>query len=424
MSLIKRSFGWQTSQHLVRGAVGMVVASTIARSFGERGLGILDSSFALINLAAGCAGLGMQRIITRDLCGDPARRPSIKGTGLFLSAAACVVAAVVVNLISLNSPTEERLVVLGGTILLLVQPFGFLVSSICEANGRLDIVGKILFVGLIVSTAARLYCAHTKAPLGWLAAAYSMDMAVSCIVGWIIAASLFKDWVKGWKIDWSTAKALLKESLPLLLSSIAAFIYISVDMLMLKWMAGYEETGAYGAAIRISQIPVFIPGVLAGAYTSRLMASYLATRSFDQKDLLTLSRILIAIGTAVLLGGWALGPFAVKLLYGEAFLRSGQILQIHVIGIFFMIIGSLRNHLLVLEGRGKFILLCDGLGAVSNVVLNFFLIPRYGAVGASWATVCSYFLSFYLINAIHPGLRSYNRLLFSAFKRNIVSQNP
>ncbi len=402
----------------------MLVASTIARSYGERGLGILDSSFALINLLAGCAGLGMQRIITRDLCGDPARRPAIKGTGLALSVAACILATVAANLLCWNSPVEERLVVLGGCLLLLVQPFGFLVSSIFEANGRLDFVGKVLFAGLAVSTSARLVCVTMDAPLGWLALAYSMDMAVSSAVGWLVARSVFREWVSGWKIEWATAKALLRESLPLLLSSIAAFVYISVDMLMLKWMAGYEETGAYGAAIRISQIPLFIPGLLAGAYTSRLMASYLGTGSFDKRDLSMLSRILLALGGAVLLGGWILGPFAVKILYGDAFIRSGHILQIHVLGVFFMIVGSLRNHLLVLEGRGKLILLCDGLGALTNVLLNFFLIPRYGAIGASWATVASYFLSFFLINIIHPELRSYNRLLFSAFQRNPDSQNP
>lgn len=425
VSTVIRSFGWQAAQQVARGAVGMLIASVVARSFGERGLGILDGSFALINLLAACAGLGMQKIITRDLCGaDETRNSRVRGSGLALSIVACAVAVILANLLVWNSHQEERLVVLAASALLLLQPFGFMISSIFESRGRMDIIGKVLFVGLLVSTVARLACVYFGTPLPMLALAYSIDIAASCLLAWIISAYYFRSWIKGWKVDFSTAKYLLKQSLPLLLSSIAAFIYISVDTLMLKWMVGPEETGAYGAAIRISQIPVFIPGILASAYTARLMASHLATGTFGKQDLTTLSRLLLALGAAILLGGWLLGPLAIKIIYGEAFIRSGLILQIHVLGIFFMIVGSLRNHLLVLEGREKLILLCDGSGAAANVLLNFFLIPHYGAVGASLATVASYFLSFFLINAIYPGLRPYNRLLFLAFQRNPDSQNP
>ncbi len=402
----------------------MVVASSIARTFGEKGLGIIDSSFALINLLAGLAGLGMQKIVTRELCGhDPLIRAKIRGTSFTLSMAACIVAAIAANIFSYSSPIEERLVVLGACFLLILQPFGFLINSVFEAKGRLDLIAKVLLVGLIFSTGVRLWCIHIGASLFWLALAYSFDIAVSCSLAWIIAYYFFKTSINSWKFEWATAKSLLSESLPLLLSSAAAFVYISMDTLMLKWMAGYEEVGAYGAAIRVSQIPLFLPGILAGAYTSRLMGSWLETGEFDKRDLTILSRVLLTFGTCILLGGILFGPLAVRILYGTEFSRSGPILQIHVIGVFFMIIGSLRNHLLILEGRGKLILLCDCLGAVTNLALNLYLIPHYGAMGASWATVISYFVSFILINSVHPALRSYNRLLFSAFKRNPISEN-
>lgn len=424
MSLVKRSFGWQTGQHLVRGAVGMLVASVIARSVGERGLGILDSSFALVNLVAGCAGLGLPRIITRELCGEKPNQASIKGTSLALTSAACLLGLVIVNLLSWGANPTERWVVLCASLLLVVQPFGFLVSSVFEANGRLDLVGKILFLGLIISSAARLAFALMGAPLPWLAFAYAIDLMVSCFVGWLIATMAFKSWMKGWKVELSTAKTLLRESLPLFLSGIAAFIYITMDTLMLKWMSGYEETGLYGAAIRISQIPLFLPGFLAAAYTAKLMASFNKTGSFAREDLTVLTRLLMGLGFAVLAGGWLLGPFAVHILYGDAFVKSGHILQIHVVGVFFMIVGSLRNHLLVLEGKGKLILWSDVCGAVSNLGLNFWLIPLHGAVGASWATAISYFISFFLINVIHPDLRKYNKLLFSALLKNPKLEAP
>jgi PST family polysaccharide transporter len=422
VSFILRSFSWQAGQQVARGLLGMLVASATARTFGERGLGVLDSSFALVNLLAGCAGLGMQRIVTRELCGESGLQSKVKGSALVLSLASCTLAAAAANGIVWAAPLEERLVVFAASLLLFVQPFGYLISSFFEAIGRMDLVGKVLLGGLIISAGARLWCVKVKADLPWMALAYTADFAVSCTAAWLIAARRFPEWLKGWKPDKSTAKAILSESLPLLLSSIAAFIYISLDMLMLKWMRGYEETGLYGAAIRISQIPLFVPGILAGAFTARLMASYNSSGEFSRSDLALLSRLLAALGFTVLAGGWLLGPFAVHILYGDAFAPSGGILRVHVVGVFFMILGSMRNHLLILERKGNLVLLCDVCGAVTNLALNLWLIPEYGAMGASWATAVAYFVSFFLINFAHPDLRKYSKSMLSAFSRKLPLQ--
>lgn len=415
-SLIK-SFSWQTGQQLTRGIAGMLVASVLARSVGEKGLGLLDSSFAMVNLIAGCAGLGMQRIVTRELCKKDHNVEVIKGTSLILSFGACVIGAVVANTIVWTASPIERAVVAAATLLLLVQPFGFLVSSAFESEGRLDLVGKVLLGGLVVSACARISLALLGADLPWLALAYSIDMAVSCTAGWIVACVTVRWWRRGWMFKLETAQSLLKDSLPLLLSGITAYIYGSMDMIMLKYLAGFEETGLYGAAARISQIPLFIPAVLVGVFTSRLMASYNKTGRFHDDDLSVIMKILGFLSISVLVGGWLLGPWGVRLVYGSGFERSGDVLRIHVVGVFFMVIGFLRNHLLILKGRGRLILIGDISGATASLALNLMLIPRYGAMGAAWSTAISYFIAFFAINFIHPELRKYNNLFLFIFRK-------
>jgi len=60
------------------------------------------------------------------------------------------------------------------------------------------------------------------------------------------------------------------------------------------------------------------------------------------------------------------------------------------IAIFF---GGTLSNALFAEGLQKFVLMTTVVGAVINVALNLVLIPRWGAMGASWATVIAYGLS-------------------------------
>lgn len=409
----------------MRGCVGIVVSISVARSLGDTGLGALDSSITLVNMAGGIASLGMSRIITRDLCKDSENHAETRGTSLTLAGISCLTAFLAVNCIGWNFPGTERLVLLASSLVLLSQPFAYLANSIFEAAGRLDVVAKVLGVGLMVSALMKVILIFTGASLPWFAFAFSLDMIVTCAGAWFYLLNTTGRNSLLLTFNLKRAKTILAESFPLLLAGMASYVYGSMDVLMLKWMVGNSEVGLYGAAWRISQIPLFIPGALLGAFTAKFMRHYDSNSSFLEDDLRIVTRWLSLLAFATLAGGVLLGPFAVNLLYGGDFSRSGIILQIHVIGIFFMIMGSLRNHLLVLEGRGKLILLCDIAGATSNFALNLWLIPTQDAVGASIATAVSYFLAFFAINFLHKDLRKYNRYLLLIIRsRSKPSLNP
>lgn len=60
-------------------------------------------------------------------------------------------------------------------------------------------------------------------------------------------------------------------------------------------------------------------------------------------------------------------------------------------------------------------------GAVANIGLNFFMIPYFGAFGAAYATLISYFLVYIDINAIHPKSRELFKAQINAmFLRGVV----
>jgi len=58
------------------------------------------------------------------------------------------------------------------------------------------------------------------------------------------------------------------------------------------------------------------------------------------------------------------------------------------------------------EKLQRFYLVTVLAGAVMNVVLNIFLIPRWGGLGAAYATVASYALAAWVASYLHPAVRT------------------
>jgi PST family polysaccharide transporter len=95
----------------------------------------------------------------------------------------------------------------------------------------------------------------------------------------------------------------------------------------------------------------------------------------------------------------------VTLLYGKNYAEAGAILNIHIWAGLFVSLGLARETWITTEGLMKFSAATSAIGAVINIILNLFLIPKYGGLGAAIATVIAQFLAAYGVGAIYPPTR-------------------
>jgi PST family polysaccharide transporter len=93
------------------------------------------------------------------------------------------------------------------------------------------------------------------------------------------------------------------------------------------------------------------------------------------------------------------------MLFGPLFIESTEVLIIYAWSLFFMgLLVSSSKYLLVIN-KNKIILIRSILGLVSNILLNFILIPMMGIKGAAWATLISYSIAAYFSNIFFKELR-------------------
>ena len=193
-----------------------------------------------------------------------------------------------------------------------------------------------------------------------------------------------------WK---SRVKPLLSAGFPLMLSFVLIGIYSRLDVVMLEHMKGLRVTGIYSAGYKISELWNCIPGIFVGTFLP-----HFAKIRVSEPELFL--RTIRRFAAAFFWGGLCIVAFTilssgllVKLLFGADYLEAIPVLRIHVLCFPGVCLGGLLGYWYILEEKSHLLAFASLVGLVINIIINYLLIPSYGAVGAAAATAISYSLS-------------------------------
>lgn len=100
---------------------------------------------------------------------------------------------------------------------------------------------------------------------------------------------------------------------------------------------------------------------------------------------------MVWMAIAIALPMTFLSDWLILLLFGQAYQSAGQVLIVHIWAAIFVFLGVAFSKHLLAENLTTISFQRTLLGAVSNVLLNLWLIPIYGVVGAAMATLLAQF---------------------------------
>jgi O-antigen/teichoic acid export membrane protein len=171
----------------------------------------------------------------------------------------------------------------------------------------------------------------------------------------------------------------------------------------------------YAAAARVSEVWYFIPAAIVTSFFPKLVRNKQVAAATYQVDIQKLNDILLIFAVSIAVLMTIIGDDLVAWLFGPSYSESSPIVLVHIWGAVFVFMRELFSKWLLAESLLTFSLLSQGLGALANVALNYFLIPTYGALGAAYATVISYSIAGYLVLFIHPKLWPMARVITRSF---------
>lgn len=200
----------------------------------------------------------------------------------------------------------------------------------------------------------------------------------------------------------------------LLFSGVAAALYLKIDQVMLASFHGTQQVAFYAAASKLSEFWYVFPILIANAFNPKLLQLKQQSAEQYKTFLLTILSVMVAAALIVSLLMFSFSTPIITFIYGDDYQASAAILSIHVFATLFIFQRAILSKWLIAEGHYKFSLFSHGAGAISNIILNYLLIPQYGGIGAAWATLFSYMIASFLSLSLTKQTREFMMLMITA----------
>lgn len=171
--------------------------------------------------------------------------------------------------------------------------------------------------------------------------------------------------------------------------SIAVSIYANMDTVMLGFMSNDKEVAFYAIATKIKIILAMVISSLGPVLLPRIVY-YLSVGQKEKFEYyLEKSIHFVLIISGALVGYFFfMANVVIKILGGDEYMDAVPIMRVIMLALIPLGIGNIVcNQVLTPLGKEKYIMYSTIVGACINLVFNLFLIPIFGALGATIATV-------------------------------------
>ncbi|MDB5358165.1 MAG: polysaccharide biosynthesis protein [Phycisphaerales bacterium] len=386
--LIARNFLSLSAASVLLRVINLFAGVYTRRVFGAVAMGQLNWAGAVISYFTLAANPGAETIARREVARDPRQAPRLIGL-LFLVQLILGVASValvcVIAFCKLPGPQIGLLLILQ-SITLLLLPFN--VSWLLIANERMT-VASLLDVLASLATVGGLFLL-IRGPehlVRYVVYAYPIRAAQQAFVLWYV----FHVGLLRWKDVVFSLKGsiwLVKEAIPLGLSSVAILLYYNSDAIILGIVRDSRTVGIYATAYGMMLVPTVLSSSLLSAFFPAL------TRSVDDPEHATRTsreflRAMAWIGFPLAALGWAFGRDAAPAVYGHDFTESGPLFQWLSLNLTLIFFNVAYGQPLIAWNRQSAVLWITVAGAGTNLLLNLVAIPLYGAWGAVATTIAA-----------------------------------
>ncbi|WP_327018712.1 polysaccharide biosynthesis C-terminal domain-containing protein [Croceibacter atlanticus] len=214
------------------------------------------------------------------------------------------------------------------------------------------------------------------------------------------------------KFNWSIIKQMLSLGLIYAFALLIINLNYKIDIVLLDKLSSSYELGIYSKGAAITQYLWQIPMLFGTVVFSRSSTSKNGNHfSLKVAQLLRVSLIFIGLGSIMLL---IFSDFIIVNMYGYDFSKSAIVLNYLLPGVVILTIYKVMN--MDLAGKGKPWISLKAMipSLFINLILNIYLIPIYGAVGAAFSSTISYsfaailFLHFYSLEVKIPIMKIFN----------------
>lgn len=378
---------------MVRMVIALSIGVWVTRYLGPDQFGVLSYAQSFVGIFAAFSSLGLNDIIIRELVKSKDQENVLMGSAFGLqtlgSTSIMLILSISILLNDNDQLTNKIIVILG--LLTFVNSFN-VITSYFHSVVKSKFYAITGLIGVMVSSIIKVYLILGEYSLIYFVYVLAFDVVFLALgLMWFyrrMGHSLFS-----WRFSWSVSRDLLKDAWPLVLSGIIISIYMKIDQVMIKEFMGNSDVGQYSAAVRLSEAWYFIPTIICSSLFPAIINAKMRNHDLYMSRLQRLYNLMVLLGVVIILPVVFLSDWLIHFLYGAEFHLSAGVLNIHILGSVFVFLGVANQKWFISENFQAYNIVCLGFGMMSNIILNIFLIPKYGIIGAAYATLISQFVA-------------------------------
>lgn len=201
----------------------------------------------------------------------------------------------------------------------------------------------------------------------------------------IIFIYVYKMPPKWERVSFSKLKKIYSVGILTMIVTLLISVNYSMDIIMLKHMTDNYNVGIYSVAVTFSNMFLLIPDAF-----KEVLFGDSTNKTFAKQTAFSAIKVSFMASSVILVGFVLFGKFAIKLLYGSEYIESFGLTLIIFLGSLSMIFFKILQPIYIAQGKQKKAVVFLGCSALTNIIINAILIPKYTSTGAAVASALSY----------------------------------
>ena len=385
-TIFKNTF-WLILSEIVSKLLFFILLILIARYLGVKEYGVFSFVFAFVSFFSIFVDSGFNILIVREVVRDKSLIKNYTGNIITIKLILGVIIFIVVMAMTqllAETPAVRALIYLA-TLWMIGNSFITFLQSVFRVFEKMqyEALSKIIYFTSLFLIAGLVLWQDLGIRL--LISSYVATMLLSLIITLILVRKRFVKFQL--KIDFDLWKVLFQKAWPFIFSGAFFIIYFKIDTIMLGILSTNAEVGIYSAAYKIYAGVFIIPEMITQAFFPKLARAYKKDKKELKKLFFYFKNTLIIISILLFALIFSGSDFIISLAYGIEFHDAILILKILSTILLFRLFTYIYGWFLTSTDEQKRKVKFQAFCAFLNVILNYFLIIKYQAIGAAVATL-------------------------------------
>lgn len=405
---------WQFFERFFSLGCAFISSIFVIRYFAPAEYGVFAYASSYVTLFSSLTSMGLQSIAVREMVKKEISVEAIMGSSFVIMLCGAIIALILAvgGAIVTHEKSLATWVILILCLNNVVGAFA-VINYYFQAEIKARYIAYIMLVQDIIDISVRIGMVHFKAQL--LSFALLGFIEGICVYIAIYILFRYKSQLKQWKVNKSTIKYLLHQSIPLAISGVMINLYMRLDQVMIEHYCGMKEIAEYSVGVKLVEVFYMIPMIITPNILPIAVKYFQRSEKEFDNFIIKLLRYYAVVTIAIFIVIWFVATPLIEHLYGNKYLASINVFRYSAILIFLSCIGVTGSLWLNVKGIQKYAIHRTLTGLIVCLIANYILIPKFGIMGAVYATLLAQFFATYVSSIISPKLHKYNHLVNKAF---------